>query len=103
MVTDTQLYLAIGVPTFAVLIGLLMNVIHHNAVNSRFNSMESSVNSRINSLENSVNSRFNSVDSRFNSVDARFDRLEAKFDTLTGVVVDLDNRVTRIEAKLGIN
>ena len=96
MVTDTQLYLSIGVPTFAVLIGLLMNVIHHNAVNSRFNSMESSVNSRLNSLENSVNSRFNSVD-------ARLDRVDARFDTLTGVVMDLDNRVTRIEAKLGIN
>ena len=78
--TDVQLYLAIGIPTFAVLVGILTNVIHHSAVNSRFNS----------------------VDARFSSLDARFNNLDIKFDTLTGKVIDLDNRVTRIEAKLGI-
>jgi hypothetical protein len=35
-------------------------------------------------------------------MDARFNQMEVKFDVLTGKVVDLDNRVTRIEAKLGI-
>ena len=78
---DLQLYLAIGIPTFAVIVGILMNVIHHSAVNARFNS----------------------VDARFNSVDARFNNLDAKFDMLTGKVIDVDNRVTRIEAKLGIS
>ncbi len=38
----------------------------------------------------------------FNSIDARFNNLEVKFDTLIGKVVDVDNRVTRIEAKLDI-
>lgn len=80
LVRDVQLFLTIGIPTFTVLIGILMNVIHHNAVNSRFNS----------------------VDARFSSLDARFNNLEGKFDTLTGKVIDVDNRVTRIEAKLGI-
>jgi hypothetical protein len=79
-VTDLQLYLAIGIPTFAVLIGILTNVVHHS----------------------STNARFNSVDARFSSLDARFNSLDVKFDTLTGKVIDVDNRVTRIEAKLGI-
>jgi hypothetical protein len=79
-VTDAQLYLSIGIPTFAVLITLLTNVIQHN----------------------SVNARFNSVDGRFNSLESRFNNLDVKFDTLTGKVIDVDNRVTRIEAKLGI-
>jgi uncharacterized protein YdcH (DUF465 family) len=79
--TDVQLYLAIGIPTFAVLIGILMNVVHHTAVNARFNS----------------------VDARFNSIDDRFNRLEVRFDTLISKVIELDNRVTRIEAKLGIS
>jgi hypothetical protein len=79
-VTDVQLYLAIGIPTFAVLVGILTNVIHHSAVNSRFNT----------------------VDARFSSLEARFNNLDIKFDTLTGKVIDVDNRVTRIEAKLGI-
>jgi hypothetical protein len=70
---DVQLYFAIGIPTFAVLIGILMNVVHHNSVNARFNSM-----------------------------DGRFNSLELRFDTLIGKVIDLDNRVTRIEAKLDI-
>jgi hypothetical protein len=73
-VTDVQLYLAIGIPTFAVLVGILTNVVQWNAVNARFNS-----------------------------IDARFNSLDVKFDTLTGKVIDVDNRVTRIEAKLGIN
>jgi hypothetical protein len=83
-VTDVQLYLAIGIPTFAVLVGILTNVIHHSAVNSRFNSVET----HISNMETRV--------------DARFNNLEVKFDTLTGKVIDVDNRVTRIEAKLGI-
>ena len=70
---DVQLYFAIGIPTFAVLIGILMNVVHHNSVNARFNSM-----------------------------DGRFNSLELRFDTLLGKVIGLDNRVTRIEAKLDI-
>jgi len=78
--SDVQLYLAIGIPTFAVLISILTNVLHHN----------------------SVNSRFNSVDARFSSMDARFNNIEVKFDTLIGKVIDLDNRVARIEAKLDI-
>jgi hypothetical protein len=79
--TDLQLYLANGIPTFAILVGMLMNVVHHSAVNARFNS----------------------VDARFDSVDARFNHLDVKFDTLTGKVIDVDNRVNRIEAKLGIS
>ena len=71
--TDVQLYLAIGIPTIAVLIGILTNVIQWNAINARFNSLE-----------------------------GRFNNLDVKFDTLTGKVIDVDNRVTRIEAKLGI-
>ena len=71
--TDVQLYFAIGIPTLAVLIGILTNVIQWNAMNARFNSLE-----------------------------ARFNSLDVKFATLTGRVIDVDNRVTRIEAKLGI-
>jgi hypothetical protein len=86
-VTDVQLYLAIGIPTIAVLVGILTNVIHHSAVNSRFNS---------------VDARFSSLDARFSNIDARFNNLDVRFDTLTGKLIDLDNRVTRIIAKLGI-
>lgn len=79
--TDVQLYLAIGIPTFTVLVGILMNAVFYNGLNARFNSN----------------------DARFNSIDDRFNRLEVRFDTLISKVIELDNRVTRIEAKLGIS
>jgi hypothetical protein len=90
-VTDVQLYLAIGTPTFAILISILTNVVHHSSTNARFNGIET----RISDLETRV-------DARFNTVEARFNNLDIKFDTLTGKVIDVYNRVTRIEAKLGI-
>jgi hypothetical protein len=89
--TDVQLYLAIGIPTFAVLVGILMNAVYHDSVNARFNSQDA----RFNSLE----TRMNSLETR---LDARFNSMEIKFDTLIGKVMDVDNRVTRIEAKLDI-
>jgi hypothetical protein len=72
--TDVQLYLAIGIPTFTVLVGILMNAVFYNGLNARFNS-----------------------------IDNRFNRLEVRFDTLISKVIEQDNRVTRIEAKLGIS
>lgn len=47
-----------------------------------------------------MNARFSALETR---MDNRFNNLEVRFDTLTGKVIDLDNRVTRIEAKLGIS
>jgi hypothetical protein len=89
--SNVQLYLTIGIPTFVILIGILMNMVQYSSTNARFNS---------------IDARFNSQDARFNSLearmDARFNNLEVKFDTLIGKVIDLDNRVTRIEAKLDI-
>jgi hypothetical protein len=73
-VTDVQLYLAVGI---------LTNV-QHRSTNARFNSVET----RLSNLEILM--------------DARFNHMEVKFEVLTGKVIDVDNRVTRIEAKLGI-
>jgi hypothetical protein len=71
-----------NVPTIiTVLIGILLN------------------NGRLNDL----NSRFLSLETRFTGLDARLASLEHKFDTrfdlLLSKVVDLDNRLTRIEAQ----
>jgi hypothetical protein len=64
--TDTQLYLAIGLPSFVALVGILVNVGYFVVVN------------------------------------ARLGRVEDKIDILTGKFSELDNRVIRIEDKLGI-
>jgi len=95
---NVQFYLTIGIRTLAILIGILMNTLSFNSINARFSASDarfSSQDARFNSLE----ARF---DAWFNNVDARFNNLEVKFDTLIGKVIDVDNRVTRIEAKLDI-
>ena len=77
--TNVQLYLATGLPTLAVLVGILMNVVLHNWLNT-------SLNTRITSLENHVESRMAS--------------LEGRIDMLTGKVIEMDNRLTRLEERL---
>jgi hypothetical protein len=88
-VNDTQLYLAIGLPVFAVMINILTGVLQHSATNARFTTIDS----RFTNLESNMNGRFNALENRFLS-------LEARFDTLTGKVVEVDNRLTRVEAIL---
>jgi hypothetical protein len=95
-VNDTQLYLAIGLPVFAVMINILTGVLQHSATGARFTSIDSrftSLESKFTNLESNINGRFNALENRFLS-------LEARFDTLTGKVVEVDNRLTRVEAIL---
>ena len=73
--TDQQLYLSIGLPSLLVLVGILVNVGYFVSINSRIQALETRLDGRINSLE-------------------------TKFDLLIGKVVELDNRLTRIEEKL---
>jgi hypothetical protein len=61
-----QLYLAVGLPSFVALVGILVNVGYFLALNGRMT------------------------------------RVGDKLDVLTGKVAEIDNRVVRIEDKLGI-
>jgi hypothetical protein len=91
--TDVQLYFAIGVPVFAVMVGIVAGILQMNSIGGRFTSMEA----RFTSFEASMSARLTSLES---SVNARFTSLEARFDTLTGKVIEIDNRLTRVEAIL---
>jgi flagellar capping protein FliD len=84
--TDQQLNLTIGIPTLAVLIGILVNVGYFVSINTRINSLETRLDTRINSLENRLDHRISS--------------LESKFDILVGKVVEMDNRIVRLEERL---
>ena len=75
--TDAQLYLAIGLPVFAVAMNMVAGILQMNSINLR-----------ITSLESMMAARFTSLETRITSVDARF-------ETLIGKVVDLDNRLAR--------
>ena len=72
---DQQLYIAVGLPTIVALIGILVNIGYFVALNGRIGSLETRLDSRVNSLE-------------------------AKFDILVGKVVELVNRLVRMEERL---
>ncbi len=88
--TDQQLYLLTGLPTLTALVGILVNVGYFISINSRISSLEGRLDSRISSLEGRL-------DSRINSLEAKFDM---KIDLLTGKVIELDNRMVRLEERL---
>lgn len=70
-VTDTQLYLAVGVPTIAIMIGMAINALV-----------------------------FQSLSARMNHIEARMLNLDTRFDLLMSKLVDIDNRLTRVEERL---
>jgi hypothetical protein len=84
--TDTQLYLAIGLPVFAVMMNMIAGIVQHSSTQSRFTSLESTMNGRFSTMESTMNGRFTS--------------LENRFETLTGEVIEMDNRLTRLETWL---
>jgi hypothetical protein len=74
--SETQLYLAAGLPTIAVLVGVLINAM-------QFHAQFATLNSRMTGLEN----RMTALESKFDS----------RLDLIMSKLVDLDNRLTRLE------
>jgi hypothetical protein len=87
---NLQLYFAIGVPTFAVLVGIVVGFFQNshntNQLGLRFTSLEGSMNQRIGLLEGTVNQRIGV--------------LEQDMKTLVRVTNDLDVRLGRLEERL---
>ena len=73
--TDAQLYLAIGLPVFAVAMNMVAGILQMNSISARITTLESSLGARLGSLN-------------------------ARCETLIGKVIDIDNRLTRVEAIL---
>jgi chaperonin cofactor prefoldin len=102
--TDVQLYLAVGLPVFAFLLSIAVSVVQTSSIQARITSVETGMSGRLTSVEASMSARFTSLESninaRFSSVDARLNSLENRFETLTGKVVEMDNRLTRVKERL---
>jgi hypothetical protein len=89
MDASLQLALSIGVPTLAVMIGILLN-------NSRWNDLKLHMDSRF----NAVDQRFNAVDQRFNAVDQRFTDMKDMWRSeLHRVEEVLDARLKHLEER----
>jgi flagellar capping protein FliD len=94
--TNAQLYLVVGLPVLAVLIGILVNGLVTSTLAGRIGAVEA----RQSNLENRQTNVENRIDSLRDRIDARFDKLDAKFDILTGKVIEIDNRLIRVEERL---
>jgi hypothetical protein len=75
-----------NVPTIiTVLIGILLNNGRLNDLNSRFSGLET----RFTGMEHKFDNRIEGLEHKF----------DTRFDLLLSKVIDLDNRLTRIEAQ----
>ena len=103
--TDTQLYLAIGVPILfnAALIGVLIAYVNGigSSLNSRLAAGESALNNRLAASESSLNNRLaaseSSLNSRMTALEARMLSLEntftTRFDLLMGRLIELEKEI----------
>ncbi len=83
--TDVQLYFAIGVPTFTVLVSLMVGIF-------QLNHAVAQINLRFATLEN----RMNSMETR---LDARMAVIESDIKTLVRLFGDFDVRLARLEER----
>jgi uncharacterized membrane protein (DUF106 family) len=91
--TDTQLYLAIGIPIIAVLTGLTISLLQVSAIRGEV--------ARIHEDMRGLRSDFRE-DMKAMYADFREDMRAIRTDlnTLTGKVIEMGNRLTRIEERL---
>ena len=69
--TNVQLYLSIGIPTLAVLVGILINMMMFNAQGHRINDMGRRIDDmgqRVSDLNTSLSARIDSLETRLNQV-----------------------------------
>lgn len=79
--TNLQLYLAIGIPTIAVILGIIAGIFQTTQLNARFTSLEVTMNAR------------------FSSIDSRFTLVEQDLKTIVRAMNDLDVRIARLEER----
>ena len=80
--TNLQLLLAIGVPTFFVLAGILLN--HREVTN----------------LKADMNRQFDKVDARFDKLDVRLGRIDEDLRMFHGTDKELEGRINELSARI---
>ena len=67
--TNLQLWLAIGIPSFMVLLGILLNMYSFKGIEARFVEVES---------------RFTGIEGRFTGFEGRFTKIEGSLNVIEG-------------------
>jgi hypothetical protein len=90
--TNTQLYLVIGIPGLLSLVGILLNA-------ALYINFSSTLNARMTSFETSINARIVGLESRIAALETRMLNLEntftTRFDLLMGRLTDLEKEIHR--------
>jgi hypothetical protein len=84
--------ITIGIPVFAILLGILFNRNDVRRLEDKMDGKFEKVHTEIRELRSEMNARFNAVDARFNTVDA-----ELRY--FHGVTGKLDGRIQAIEGR----
>jgi len=82
---DVQLWIAAGLPTITVLVGILLNQNALSRVEKRVDSLESKLDLRIDSLESKLESRIDSLESKLERrIESQESKEESHYQSLTG-------------------
>lgn len=91
--TDTQLYLAIGVPIIAIMLGMLFNHIRIGDVHTRINDMRDLLRAEIQTSREQT--RADTAELK-----GEMGELKTMLKVLMGKVDEMDTRLTRVEERL---
>lgn len=83
--TNVQLYFAMGVPTFSILVGIVMGIYQLNHVLNQIKLRFTSLDNRMNSLENRL--------------DSRMSKIESGIQTILRIIGVLDTCIARLEER----
>jgi hypothetical protein len=86
---QTQILLAILIPTLTVLVGILLNRNDYSKLEGRLSAMENRLDSRIGGVESRLDSRMNGLEARFH----------ADMLMVIGKLTELEIRVARAEGE----
>lgn len=93
--TDQQLYLAIGVPVFAVFTAILTNTI---TVAWQARSLDRTFSERF----KGVDQRFIGIDQRFASVEQRLDKIDRTLDVIQADLKQFFKDIAQLKARTGM-
>jgi type VI protein secretion system component VasK len=98
MLTNVQLYLAIGLPVFSILVvwlgSMMMNNRAINALSQRIDDLRSEMRTGTDDLRSEMRTGFDGVNGRLDRLETRFDRIEDE------VRKDHEGRLARLEARV---
>jgi len=105
--TNVQLLIAVGLPMLALAFGMYLNDRRFEAINGRIDDVNHGIDDRFETLTRRIDdmrSDFNGrIDDLRSDLSGRLTRVENAVENLISKLVEVDNRVIRIETKLGIS